>query len=54
MGGGALFRTLLDARLVDTVELSVMPVLLGSGVPLLLPAPARNSGWNTAAPCPTA
>jgi len=35
MGGGALFRSLLDAGLVDTVELSVMPVLLGSGVPLL-------------------
>jgi len=35
MGGGVLFRTLLDAGLVDTVELSVIPVLLGSGVPLL-------------------
>jgi dihydrofolate reductase len=34
-GGGALFRCLLDAGLVDTVELSVFPVLLGSGVPLL-------------------
>jgi dihydrofolate reductase len=34
-GGGTLFRTLLDAGLVDTVELAVMPVLLGSGVPLL-------------------
>lgn len=35
MGGGVLFRTLLDAGLVDTVELSVIPVLLGSGVPLV-------------------
>ena len=34
-GGGALFRTLLDAGLVDTVELAVMPVLLGEGIPLL-------------------
>lgn len=34
-GGGALFRTLLDAGLVDTVELAVMPVLLGAGVPVL-------------------
>jgi dihydrofolate reductase len=34
-GGGALFRTLSEARLVDTVEVSVMPVVLGSGVPLL-------------------
>lgn len=36
-GGGALFRTLLDAGLVDTVEVAVMPVLLGNGVPLLPP-----------------
>jgi len=36
-GGGMLFRTLLDAGLVDSVELAVMPVLLGSGVPLLPP-----------------
>jgi dihydrofolate reductase len=33
-GGGALFRTLLDAGLVDVVELAVMPVLLGGGIPL--------------------
>lgn len=36
-GGGALFRTLLDAGLVDSVEVAVMPVLLGDGVPLLPP-----------------
>ena len=36
-GGGALFRSLLDANLVDTVELTVMPVLLGNGTPLLSP-----------------
>lgn len=36
-GGGELFRTLLQARLVDTVELAVIPVLLGRGVPLLPP-----------------
>jgi dihydrofolate reductase len=34
-GGGTLFRSLLDAGLVDTVEVAVMPVLLGSGIPLL-------------------
>jgi dihydrofolate reductase len=34
-GGGMLFRAMLDAELVDTVEVAVMPVLLGSGVPLL-------------------
>jgi dihydrofolate reductase len=36
-GGGELFRSLLDAGLVDTVEPAVIPVLLGSGVPLLPP-----------------
>src|SRR5688572_23881721 len=34
-GGGSLCRSLLDAGLVDTVEVAVMPVLLGSGVPLV-------------------
>lgn len=34
-GGGILFRFLLDAGLVDAVDVSVAPVLLGSGVPLL-------------------
>lgn len=36
-GGGELFRSLLQAGLVDTVEVAVMPVLLGSGIPLLPP-----------------
>jgi dihydrofolate reductase len=36
-GGGELFRSLLDARLVDTVEVAVIPVLLGEGNPLLPP-----------------
>lgn len=41
-GGGDLFRSLLEAGLVDTVEVAVVPVLLGQGVPLL---PAM-SGWT--------
>ena len=36
-GGGVLFRTLLDGGLVDTVEVAVMPVLIGTGIPLLPP-----------------
>ena len=36
-GGGSLFRSLLDAGLVDTVELAVMPVLIGAGIPVLPP-----------------
>ena len=39
-GGGRLFRSLLEARLVDAVEVAVIPVLLGEGIPLL---PARPS-----------
>lgn len=34
-GGGELFRSLLNVGLVDTVEVAVMPVLLGAGIPLL-------------------
>jgi dihydrofolate reductase len=35
MGGGILFRSLLEAELVDTVELGIIPILLGRGIPLL-------------------
>lgn len=31
-GGGVLFRSMMDAGLVDGVELAVQPVLLGGGV----------------------
>jgi dihydrofolate reductase len=41
-GGGELFRTLLAAVLVDTVEPAVVPVLLGGGIPLL-PSPAART-----------
>jgi dihydrofolate reductase len=41
-GGGLLFRSFLDAGLVDTVEIAVIPVLLGGGIPLL-PAPAKQA-----------
>ncbi|MHB1298191.1 MAG: dihydrofolate reductase family protein [Gemmatimonadaceae bacterium] len=46
-GGGALFRSLLSTRLVDTVELGISPLLLGRpGTPMLvadppLPLPVR-------------
>jgi dihydrofolate reductase len=35
MGGGVLFRSLLEAGLVDTVEIGLVPVLLGRGIPML-------------------
>jgi dihydrofolate reductase len=40
--GGVLFGSLLDAGLVDTVEVAVIPVLLGCGVPLLPPRTATK------------
>jgi dihydrofolate reductase len=36
-GGGALFRSLLDAGLVDSIEIALIPVLLGGGISVLAP-----------------
>jgi len=36
-----LFHRLLEAGLVDTVEIALIPVLLGGGVPML-PPPCRR------------
>jgi dihydrofolate reductase len=41
-GGGELFRTLLEAGVVDTVEIAIIPVLLGGGIPML-PSPAPRA-----------
>jgi dihydrofolate reductase len=41
-GGGNLFASLLAADLVDDIELAVMPVLLGGGVPLVSPGAPRS------------
>jgi dihydrofolate reductase len=40
-GGGVLFRSLLDAGLVDVVEIAVVPILLGEGLPMS-PSPGRT------------
>jgi dihydrofolate reductase len=40
-GGGDLFRSLAEAGLVDGVDVAVIPVLLGGGLPLL-PSPASR------------
>jgi len=46
-GGGTLFRTLVEASMVDTVELSVVPILLGAGIPLA-PNPTRRISLSLA------
>ena len=40
-GGGKLFHSLLELGLVDSVEVAVIPVLLGGGLPML-PHPSKN------------
>jgi dihydrofolate reductase len=40
-GGGDLFRQLAAAGLVDGVDVAVIPMLLGGGIPLLPPPAAR-------------
>jgi dihydrofolate reductase len=41
-GGGELFSQVLDWGLVDTVELAVVPILLGGGIPFLPSAAVRR------------
>jgi dihydrofolate reductase len=41
-GGGELFRSLLAVGLVDRIEMSLIPVLLGGGIPLLPPPAGRT------------
>ena len=40
-GGGELFRSLLAAGLVDGIDVGLIPVVLGGGIPLL-PPPANR------------
>lgn len=42
MGGGVLFASLLGAGLVDVVEVGLVPILLGEGLPLLPRTPLRT------------
>jgi dihydrofolate reductase len=42
-GGGELFRSLLEAGQVDSVEPAVLPIVLGGGVPMFpAPGPRRR------------
>jgi dihydrofolate reductase len=42
-GGGSLFHSLAEDGLVDTVEVAIVPVLLGAGVPLIAEPATRIS-----------
>jgi len=42
MGGGILFASLLDACLVDVVEIGLVPILLGGGIPMLAATAAQT------------
>ena len=42
-GGGSLFRSLLGAGVVDTVEVAIVPILLGGGIPFLPAGASQNS-----------
>ncbi|KAJ9652463.1 hypothetical protein H2198_008286 [Neophaeococcomyces mojaviensis] len=41
-GGGKLARCLLEAELVDTIEVAIMPVLLGEGVKMICDGSANE------------
>jgi dihydrofolate reductase len=40
-GGGSLFRAMVEADLVDGIEVAIVPVLLGGGIPLFPPPGPR-------------
>lgn len=42
-GGSTLFASLLEAGQVDSIEVTIVPILLGGGVPLLPSVPDRTS-----------
>ncbi|RYP83020.1 hypothetical protein DL769_001489 [Monosporascus sp. CRB-8-3] len=45
-GGGALCEILLRAGLVETVEVAIMPVLIGKGIKLVEPRDGQSPEWR--------
>ncbi|MFC7622254.1 dihydrofolate reductase family protein [Microlunatus sp. GCM10028923] len=56
VGGGGAIRSLLGAGVLDRLEILIMPLLLGSGVPLFdqRPVPYTAEVWASAADRPPA
>lgn len=52
-GGGQLFRYLLDEGVVDRIEVAVIPVLIGSGIPLIPPGKTHALKLLSYDPLPT-
>lgn len=46
MGGGVLAAQLLAAGLVDKVEVGIMPVVIGEGIPMITGSNAGNKGYK--------
>ena len=46
MGGGDLATQLLAAGLVDTIEVGIMPVVIGEGIPMVTGTKAGNGGYK--------
>ncbi len=46
VGGAEIIRRLLDEDLVDRIDLTLIPILLGEGIPLFLPG-KKESRWRT-------
>ena len=42
-GGGSLFRSLAEEGFVDTVEVAIIPIVLGGGIPLIAEPTAQIS-----------
>ena len=47
-GGGEMLRTMLELERVDTIEVAVVPILLGGGIPMVaVPAPRTSLAFTS-------
>jgi dihydrofolate reductase len=52
-GGANLAKTLFQAKLVDSVEVALCPIILTRGIPLLEPMDQVRLLFQSATPCPS-